>query len=62
MLIQGGLFDSSDRTLESAFRYSIKTVQENRRILPRSFLSHPTNDGKGELIPPNDSFIASKKG
>lgn len=62
--MEGGLFDTtSDAALEMAFRYSMKIVQANRQILPRSRLSRvPLGSGNVEFLPPNDSFIASKKG
>ncbi|KAI9550316.1 hypothetical protein GHT06_007599 [Daphnia sinensis] len=59
----GGLFDTtSDPALEMAFRYSMQTVNANRQILTRSQLYRvPPGPGNVEFLPPNDSFIASKK-
>ncbi|XP_046464667.1 glutamate receptor ionotropic, kainate 2-like [Daphnia pulex] len=59
----GGLFDTtSDPSLDMAYRYAMKMVQANRQILPRSRLSRvPLGSGNVEFLPPNDSFIASKK-
>lgn len=59
----GGLFDTtSDSALEMAFRYSMQMVKANRQILTRSRLSRvPPGTGNVEFLPPNDSFLVSKK-
>ncbi|XP_059352207.1 glutamate receptor ionotropic, kainate 2-like [Daphnia carinata] len=59
----GGLFDTtSDSAVEMAFRYSMQIVNANRQILTRSQLSRvPPGPGNVDFLPPNDSFIASKK-
>ena len=60
----GALFESSsDPSLELAFRYSMKMVQANRMVLPRSRLSRvPSGSNNGDFLPPDDSFTAGKKG
>ncbi|KAK4023250.1 Glutamate receptor [Daphnia magna] len=59
----GGLFDTtSDSALEMTFRYSMQMVKANRQILTRSRLSRvPPGTGNVEFLPPNDSFLVSKK-
>lgn len=53
----GGFFDGTDPMPESAFRQSLDRVNENGRFLPNSNLLASV-----ERLPPNDSFLASKRG
>ncbi|KAL6264418.1 hypothetical protein P5V15_004527, partial [Pogonomyrmex californicus] len=53
----GGLFHPSDDKQEVAFRYAAEKINANRDILPKSRLS-----AQVEVIQPQDSFHASKRG
>lgn len=53
----GGLFHPSDDKQEVAFRYATENINANREILPKSRLS-----AQVEVIQPQDSFHASKRG
>lgn len=53
----GGLFHPGDNNQEIAFRYAVDKINLDRTILPRSKLTTQV-----EIISPQDSFHASKRG
>lgn len=53
----GGLFHPGDDNQENAFRYSVDKINADKSILPRSKLT-----AQVEIISPQDSFHASKRG
>ena len=60
--ISGGLFDVTDQSTvggkqETAFRYAVERINNNKNLLNNSRLS-----AQIEKIPPRDSFRASKRG
>lgn len=56
-LISGGLFHPGDDNQEIAFRYAVDKINTDKSILPRSKLT-----AQVEIISPQDSFHASKRG
>lgn len=55
--ISGGLFHPGDDNQEIAFRYAVDKINTDKSILPRSKLT-----AQVEIISPQDSFHASKRG
>lgn len=53
----GGLFHPGDDNQENAFRYAVDKINSDKSILPRSKLT-----AQVEIISPQDSFHASKRG
>ena len=52
----GGLFDEGDEEQKSAFRYAVDHVNRENILGRTKFNTYI------EMIPPYDSFLASKKG
>ena len=55
---QGGLFDETeDVTVESAFRYALLRINQDRTLLPDTRIVYDI-----QHLPAQNSFIAAKKG
>jgi len=58
MLFAGGLFDDTeDATVESAFRYALLRINQDRTLLPDTRIVYDI-----QHLPAQNSFIAAKKG
>jgi len=58
MVLSGGLFDDTeDATVESAFRYALLRINQDRTLLPDTRIVYDI-----QHLPAQNSFIAAKKG
>ena len=56
--MQGGLYDETeDATVESAFRYALLRINQDRNMLPDTRIVYDI-----QHLPAHNSFIAAKKG
>jgi len=57
-MTEGGLFDDTeDATVESAFRYALLRINQDRTLLPDTRIVYDI-----QHLPDQNSFIAAKKG
>ena len=58
VVLPGGLFDDTeDATVESAFRYALLRINQDRTLLPDTRIVYDI-----QHLPAQNSFIAAKKG